>query len=226
MSGYRYGNLERSGKHLRIWIQNPNDPTCPIQPSYLSIRDLLAEYYIEISPPMRLPASLSLQATQLGLADPPQETWYIMDGDFDWQGSASQNMITLDNIRREPDADAPHISDITLALFRSCFSLRNLRYIFVSSIVERQTSDFVISHLYRGHGIPWPTARLDVEIAETVTWEYGTPEYDALLGTRIGKIIAYIIIGGFQRGSVRIARIVTWPGWMAGTRLNMRFDIE
>lgn len=226
MSGYRYGSLQQSGRQRRIWIQNPNDPSCPIQPSYLTIRDLSAEYDIEIPPPMRLPVSLSYQAAQLGLPQSSQRTWYIMENDFEWQGSACQTMITLDNIRRESDSDAPYISDISLALFRSCFSLRNLRYIFVTSIVERQTSEFVISHLYRVHGIRWPNARHDVNFAEIVTWEYGTPEYDALLGTRIAKIIAYIILGGFQRGSVRIARIVTWPGWMAGTRLNMRFDIE
>ncbi|OQE19178.1 hypothetical protein PENSTE_c016G06751 [Penicillium steckii] len=226
MSGYRYGNFQRSGRQRRKWIQNPNDRSCPIPPSYLTIQDLLAEYQVEFPPPSRLPASISYQAVELGLPECAYRTWYMMENDFEWQGSACDTLITLDNIRREPQSDAPYISDITLALFRSCFRLNHLRHIFVTSIVERETSDFVISHLYRAYRFQWPVSRHDVNLADTVTWEYGTPEYDALLGTRIGKIVAYIIIGGFQRGSVRIARIVTWPGWMMGARLNMRFDIE
>ncbi|KAJ5110078.1 hypothetical protein N7532_002723 [Penicillium argentinense] len=56
-----------------------------------------------------------------------------------------------------------------------------------------------------------------------VVWGYGTPGYDALLGTRMGKVAVYLVLGVYPRGTCRIARVVTWEH---NLEANLRFDIE
>ncbi|KAJ5549589.1 hypothetical protein N7513_006823 [Penicillium frequentans] len=55
------------------------------------------------------------------------------------------------------------------------------------------------------------------------TWNHDTDEYQALLGTQIGKISASLVLGAFTRGTRRISRVVTW---INDSLLYMRFDIE
>lgn len=45
-----------------------------------------------------------------------------------------------------------------------------------------------------------------------------------LLGTRIGKLVAYIVLGAFDRGTRRIRQVVVWhsPSYYA----HMRVDLE
>lgn len=181
--------------------------------------------------------SLYPQVVELGLPNefynPIDESiylsWYIDGNNFRWAGSMGENMISLDDIERERGSNAPQISDITLALFRNDFDLDNLRHIFVSTIVNKETLRFIKTQLYSEiNGIEWPEMEsLDEDFTDPMVWEHGTPEYDALLGTRIGKVVAYIVLGGFYRGTTRIARIVSWPSlWVLGSRPNLRFDIE
>lgn len=48
----------------------------------------------------------------------------------------------------------------------------------------------------------------DAEKQGTI-WEWGTPEYQALLGTEIGKVMTCFVLGAFEREGRRIARIVS-----------------
>lgn len=137
------------------------------------------------------------------------------------------NMIVLVDIERVPESNAPPMSEITLALFKHLFDVDDLRYIFVYTVINPETVGFIQTQLYsEDNGLAWAVSESDVYLDNPETWEDGTPEYDALLGTRIGRLISYIVLGGFERGSVRIARVVTWSSWLPGPRPTMRFDIE
>ncbi|KAJ5107646.1 hypothetical protein N7456_004321 [Penicillium angulare] len=39
------------------------------------------------------------------------------------------------------------------------------------------------------------------------SFERGSPEYQELLGTRIGRMVAYLVLGAFPRGTRKISRI-------------------
>lgn len=95
------------------------------------------------------------------------------------------------------------------------------------TVINPETVGFIQTQLYsEDNGLIWAVFKSDVDLEDPETWAHGTPEYDALLGTRIGKLISYIVLGGFERGSFRIAQVVTWPSWLLGARANMRFDNE
>lgn len=235
MPGYKYGELQKSGEQRRQWIDNPDDDSCPIQGSSLTLHDLRNDYTVNRPTRRGLIQTLRGQVADIGLPnefDNPvhpsvYQSWDIQENDFRWTGAMWDNMISLDDIRRETDSNAPQISEVTLALFRTLYNLDDLRYIFVTMVLNTETQNFVTSQLYSDENqLEWPVGRLSVDLADNQVWEHGTPEYDALLGTRIGKLIAYIVIGGFYRGSTRIARIVTFPTWVLGPRVNLRFDIE
>lgn len=202
-----------------------------------------------------------------------------------WGGITGPGVIILQNIFRtnseflptilpsgELSKDVfPFMSQVTQAIYEAGSEsstgrsdggsgIDDLRYVFVSDIVNVDTKSFV-RYL---HGIYCPCMSqtrtktktkketkapvslslssdsddsnelshcqsLDPHLDQVLEWEYGTPDYKALLATRIGKIVVYLLLGGSERGTRRIARIVTWfdINEMNGSRnLQMRFDIE
>lgn len=97
--------------------------------------------------------------------------------------------------------------------------MEDLKYVFQCNIINPETMLFVQKSLYvAANGLGWPDDRLRV-------WEEDTAEYQALLGTRLAKGVAYLVLGAFPRGTRRIARIVTWGGRYI-PYVQMRFDIE
>jgi hypothetical protein len=62
-------------------------------------------------------------------------------------------------------------------------------------IVNEHTTDFLKEQFYaENSGRQLPTD-------EPQIFEYGTAEYEALLGTRTGAVVAYLVLGAFQRGT-------------------------
>jgi hypothetical protein len=94
--------------------------------------------------------------------------------------------------------------------------MSDLRYIVLNNVVNLDTGELIRSKLYSElNGLQWPDER-------PMSWTLGTPEFDSLLSTRMGKLVAYIILGAFPQGNRQIDRIVTWPGALG---IHMRFDI-
>ncbi|KAJ5759938.1 hypothetical protein N7520_007094 [Penicillium odoratum] len=54
--------------------------------------------------------------------------------------------------------------------------------------------------------------------------EHGTPAYYQTLGSQIGRQVASTVLGGYPRGTVRIARIWVYEG--GNKALQLRFDLE
>lgn len=176
---------------------------------------------------------LAQQAVQLGLPaddDPENDDMYqVYRIDclrlITWHGLIGPGVIALDNIERPPSSSAPVISEITQALYKRHFAMESVKHIFVTTIVNTETLSFISKRLYSAtNGLSWEKEGEGVD-ATPRTWEHGTAEYDALLGTRIGKTIAYLVLGAFERGTRRVARIASWPGHMRSSAY-LRFDIE
>ncbi|CAI7600038.1 unnamed protein product [Penicillium bialowiezense] len=117
--------------------------------------------------------------------------------------------------------DGPHWNDVALGQYAMDFSIDSLRHVYFCDVINRNVVDFVVGVLYRNIlPVPWrdwnPTA--DTQRF----WEYGTPEYQGILGTTFGKGVCALLISAFPRGDYMIARIATWKDGA----LHMRFDIE
>ncbi|KAJ5733111.1 hypothetical protein N7533_013558 [Penicillium manginii] len=235
LSSYKYGKFQRDGERRRQWIEDPDDTSCTILSSQLTFGNIQADYTPGDPGYENVPGALYDQVVELGLPDefsnPVERSvyrkWALDEDNMRWDGLMWNNMIVLIDIERVKGSDAPQISEVTLALFKHLFDINDLRYVFVYMVINPETLRFIQTQLYsEDKGLRWAVSQSDVDLEDPETWEHGTPEYDALLGTRIGKLISYIVIGGFERGSFRIARVAIWPSWLLGPRVQMRFDIE
>lgn len=133
-----------------------------------------------------------------------------------WSGLTASNVLILENIERDSSQTSqPRTSEISLAIYRRYFPIEDLKYIFVTTVLNHQTDTYVRQCLYNHTPLS--------QHSQPGIWEYGTQEYEELLGTRIGRTVGYIMLGGFARGSRRITRILTWTN---GYSLDLRFDVE
>ncbi|KAJ5383237.1 hypothetical protein N7517_001148 [Penicillium concentricum] len=216
-----YSPWEEKGRRLRKWIDRDHEPGCPYPISTFAVtykpphRDYaVAHEYGWLDPTwdrFMYPIDLSDDLNYIhieGLRGPP----------VGWEGRTGQGVVFLDWIRRSRRSTAPHISEFTKAAYEMEFPLETLRYVFVTDISETDTVQLVRDELYRSQGLQYPNNNLE-------TWTPG-PEYDALLGTPIGKTVAAFVLCAWGQGIKRIARIVTFHDGQHLQRLNMRFDIE
>lgn len=228
-----YGRLQVHGYQRRQWIADPSVPHCNVNPCTLDISTLKTRYPFEHAP--RQVSTLGIefdpQMRSLGIIspnDPPENlpwTLVIRHDDLVWMGNTHKGMIMLRVIaRKDQGSGTPQISEVSHALYTRNFPIDTLNYIFVEMIANQETRAFLSNVLYTA------AYSLDRLPHSPHSWDYATPEYDALLGTPIGKIAAAIVLGAFPRGTRRIGRIVTWNSlWSVGHNnlfVHMRFDIE
>lgn len=247
-----YGTYEErrlAGAERQNWLSDPSTP-CPIPKSTLTFKDIVfdAEWRIDqLGGPHIIPEMYQAQATALGLPlEGNYRTKFISrleeDEEIDidvgfgnWGGITGPGVIILQNIFKTyslppilPSGKSsqnifPYMSRVTQAVYEADFCLHDLRYVFVSDILNVDTKQFV------SHNLHHESKQLAEEHKQLLTWEYGTDDYQALLATRIGKLVVYLVLGAFERGAMRIARVATWfhTNELAETRnLQMRFDIE
>lgn len=228
-----YGRtLKALGARQQQWIDDPSTP-CKIQRSQLTMQNLHDQgWYVSKRAPEAVHWLDFDELQALGLpCDPTNltrnfdvhryacETWG-MNG-ADWDGFTGPGVIIISNIARAPGSLSPPMSEVTKAVYERTFDINSLRYVIIKNIMNEQTFRLIKDLLYTSErSISWLG-----EYGQRDTWEWNTPEYQALLGTRLGKLVAYLVLGSYERGRKRIARIVTyrienslWP--------QMRFDIE
>ncbi|KAJ5590067.1 hypothetical protein N7450_004039 [Penicillium hetheringtonii] len=198
-----YEERRIAGETRQNWLSDPSLP-CPIKKSELTFKDLVhdAEWRIDqLGGPHGIPSSLETQAKALSLTLKNEYKTYF-----------------ISNLEEDEDE-----MDIGFENWGGITGPGNLKHIFVSGIVNVDTRQFV------SHEIHHESKQLPVEFKQVLTWEYGTADYQALLATRIGKLVVYLVLGAFERGTRRIARVATWfhTNRLADTtNLQMRFDIE
>ncbi|KAJ5608940.1 hypothetical protein N7528_009507 [Penicillium herquei] len=207
--------LQPRGTQIVGWMEDPNLPGCPAQRSTLTLAQIEANpnavFTRSGTPP---DGSFSDYESY---ADDPHNcvAWSIWFGLDPWVGMTASGLIVMANISRSENAQQPFISDTALALYAHQFgTTTSLRHIFFDGVVNSQTRSFIAHHLY--------TNQFEPDIRD---WNYGSEGYFQLLGTRIGRVAAYTVLGAFPRGTHRISRIVTdfEPGALS---VDMRFDIE
>lgn len=220
---WEYKDLRHAGEYLQRCMKYPNVP-CHIFRSQISIRELKKQDWDVKSTSTCLPSAQREHAVALGYPDSKKS--YRMTllekvvGRYEencWHGRVAEGVIFIENIERiSVDAAGPWTSELTRAVYARRFPMDSLRHVFVCNVMNAQTLPF-LRHLYK---VRRPGTWNNGQVA---IWEEIDGDFQALLGTRIGKVVAYMVLGAFDRGTRRIARIATWHA-MGG--VHMRFDIE
>ena len=113
----------------------------------------------------------------------------------------------------------PHWSNIAIAQYSFDHPIDTLKYLYFTQVQNDETLPYVQEILYPRHDVNWPT----LNRIESQTWEYDTDEYKEILGTKLGRAAACLVIGAWERGTHRIARIHTLGRQY---EIHLRFDIE
>ncbi|KAJ5173257.1 hypothetical protein N7492_005850 [Penicillium capsulatum] len=203
--------LQRRGSQIAKWIDDQSEPDCPILPSTLTYEQIKRDSNL-VEEDVRPPRDISHMPETIRQG---RKYKFISAsyGHSTWSGTIGANVIIIETITRdELITTQPRTSDLSLALYTKDHPIESLRYVFVTTIMNQQTR----TYLEQVHEI-------DPDLPKFRSCEYGTREYEEILGTRIGRTVGYIILGGFKRGSHRIARILTWT---VGRSFDLRFDIE
>lgn len=149
---------------------------------------------------------------QLLLQPPVDEVWRASSTYHQWvvnighrnltfDGRTSDGIIVMDYIARRRDVEEaflPYMSEVALALYDHVHGpVETLRHILVARVENMQTRGL----LHRLYPVSYMLPNVPY------VFEHGTRQYDEILGTRIGQVIANLVIGGFEIGSCRITRI-------------------
>lgn len=86
-------------------------------------------------------------------------------------------------------------------------------------IGNEETGPYIRHELYPRFGVGW----LQAGEVNCMVFRHGSAEYQELLGTKLGKAVACLVLSSFPRGTMQITRIVTWCD---STTPQMRFEIE
>ncbi|KAJ6092597.1 hypothetical protein N7486_007886 [Penicillium sp. IBT 16267x] len=225
--------LRERGIEMARWIENPQAANCPISESNMTSKDILEG----ISGVMYDHEDYkTVGQTELTLYLPPLEVLPRTEGDyrrlimdatnFKCYTVMSKYIINLENIWRDPmdHSEYPHLSDAVISMYREMYGTTEmLRYIFASTIINTQTTEYIES-LYPGGWRNIPHYQDGEEnLSKPDFYPRGTPEYQEILGTRIGRTVGSIVLSGFPRGTRRITGIHVW---VCVGGLQFRFDLR
>lgn len=215
--------LEEKGTLYEKWLADPKAASCKVQRTDLTLDDLDTDFEWSNTFSVReVPAGPShARMTELGL---PLRQYHHMslrkyvgqDVEILWEGSVQDGVLFVENIAREKDADGPFISELSVAAYKHVHgSMDGLKYVFVTSIINKETKPLI-------------TQLCDKQQANLAkSFEMGTQAYHYLLGSEIGRTVASALLGGFDRGTVKIPRItVWWSGRGISRHAQVQFDIE
>lgn len=131
-----------------------------------------------------------------------------------WEGLVAPGALIVEEIKRTKDV---YMSEVCQAIYENHFPIDTLKYVYLLDVCNVDTRSFVRDELYtESNGLAWP----DEQIRD---WVSGTPEFEALLGTKLGQTVAHLVLGAFKRGTRRISRIRIYDSFEA---LQLQFSIE
>lgn len=134
-----------------------------------------------------------------------------------WTGVVGPGIIFINNIERAKSSDGPFISELTYAVYAQKFDIQSLKHVWVTDVQNHDTIRFINNHIYAaGTESEYPRDAL-------ISWNSSSSQYNALLGTALGKMVSYFILGAFGQGVKRISRICLFRSYNSP---QLQFDIE
>jgi hypothetical protein len=221
------------GANRQAWIDDPTKPDCPIGCSSLTLGELqnapnfeeswFKEIDIFVKDPAELqggdPASTTIprgedqyRYTRLSRfhTDLPENAWSTHDH------LIGRGIIVGTNIERK---GGQHWNVIAQALYTNDYSIDTLRHVIFTNVVNDELAPYIQQVLYPRKGTLWLQAGQE----PCKKFRHGSIEYQELLGTRLGKGVAALVLGAFDRGTMRITQIVVWS---FRDSPQIRFEIE
>lgn len=232
----RFPPWQSKGRKFRRWMEGTENGECKVRQSSLRLRDLDQAHWTICIIPKYLPPRENLLVCRVGALPTEwntgeqrplykkvsirsnQEDTKVPE--MEWYGFVGPGMLSLSWVDRPQGGfvivnaqDEPYVSEISKAVYENSFSLDTLKYVFVVRIVDSDTKDCLNYYISS-----------DREDLVYNSYEYTEPQFDALLGTKVGKTVAYLLLSAFGQGLKRVRRITViseiGQGW------DLRFDIE
>ncbi|KAJ5967957.1 hypothetical protein N7501_004205 [Penicillium viridicatum] len=220
---------QATGAQFEQWMANtgPAVPACPVTQSTHTLTAVRAEFNVVKSefaaPPVEILGALD--STDLP-SDPKSKVYRYSK--MNRRGNLSrvptyehyivEGAIIAKSISRR--GQGPQWTDIALALYKHEVDINTLRYVYYTTVENKQTQPLVGKVLYRDHNFDGAGTRAGTTIR---IWNMHTPEFQQILGTQLGRATARLVLAAWPRGTHQITRINTW--FWSGN-LHMRFDIE
>ncbi|OQE37730.1 hypothetical protein PENCOP_c009G00930 [Penicillium coprophilum] len=232
---FHYPQFEPYGGKLIRLMENCNEPGCPIHMSTLKSGTLQQpfwtnEYGREWLSPEHIASIVGLGLPVGDLiphTSDPAESPSFRHSIIKTKGGITAvvvrmgpGVLFLYSMRRLHESDDPYVSELIKIAYETHFRLDGLRYIFMDEVQECRTEPFIEEHIYPScKGLSYPSSKTQI-------WHRSSPEYSAIMGTPVGKVVAYFILGTYGQGVKRIARIATFHTGLDLHKLHIRFDIE
>ncbi|KAJ5135526.1 uncharacterized protein N7515_004804 [Penicillium bovifimosum] len=217
------------GAQLQKWIDDPNAEGCTVAEATLTMQDLIDngdpdnDWEVVENTFVNSVADLPEAARiMMGLPTSDDGAHFrhmrIKRKDLDcYEMTTGEAFIACHLIFRY---SGPHCNEVTNALYEQDFRIESLRNVAFIQVVNPETAPLVTGVLYPRRGMRFAYGVAD---QEPQVWLHGTPEYQEILGTEIGKTVAYLVLSCFQRGTRPISRIITCSD--SGDSLCMVFEI-
>lgn len=140
---------------------------------------------------------------------------YKGDGNS-WEGVIAPGKMIVEFIQRDNWVFA---SEQIQAVYEHFYEAEPLRTIFFLAIVNQDTKDVL-----NAMGKDWADSGGDWR--EERVLRYGEEDYHRVLGTKLGKVVGYFVLGAYGAGTKRITEIgIDYEGG-AVRYWNLRFEIR
>ncbi|KAJ5561760.1 hypothetical protein N7535_003779 [Penicillium sp. DV-2018c] len=210
------------GAQLQRWIDNPKSKGCSVAEATLTVQQLINnnEWDTDIRPIDYVPGFPETEHRRLGLPSSNDGANFRMPFNK-YEMTIGEGFIASHGMFRW---DGPRWNEIARAcyLYKNDFAIESLRYVIFTQVINEHTEPLVTEVLYPRRGMEFgSTTKID---PHPQVWRRGTPEYQEILGTPLGKAVAYLVLSSFQRGTKRISQIRTFC--YSCPELCMIFEIE
>lgn len=214
----RYREFQKQGAIREEWIANPDSAVpCPASKSEFSFKNADDSYWEINNYEIGLPDSF--EQSDMEALNIREQVYQRVNADMysdegeviAFSGRAGKKVLFIEDITKGSET-GPWISEVCMAAYQMHFPLFTLRHIFIANLNEKETKEFA-------------TERLKLEM-DPKAFKSGTPEFQQILGTRIGKTVAYIVLNSFDRGTRKISKISMWLTGGQSRSIQARFDLE
>ncbi|EKV06276.1 hypothetical protein PDIG_78370 [Penicillium digitatum PHI26] len=232
-------SYREKGAQLVAWLENPNEPHCNIAPATITLQNMLT------APPADRFEVGNSYHKDLGdtLNGGDLESTGLTTEDNRYRYTSLTNIVTNPEILEIHECsrlsnsyahligpglivghsifryDNLQWNEIARALYVNDHDISTLRHVLFTCVINEETAPYVRQILYPRFGRSFHAATYE----PCLKIERGTPEYEELLGTKLGKATAILLISSLPRGTRRIARAVVWNTY---STLQLRFEIE
>ncbi|KAJ6024708.1 hypothetical protein N7540_005505 [Penicillium herquei] len=210
-----YDDLKARGQLYQKWMDGPDTAEtgiCRFQPTTanISFKMVNKNELGDAAESMGHEEELLDQLRQ-PMSDFRKESFeHHVDGEVAfWQGLIGEGILVLESVYHQC---GPFMSEVSQRAYEKYYDISTLKHVMFTNIVNIRTMPLIMG-----------TLGMEKKLHPRECHEYGTPDYQALIGSDLGRIVVGLVLSAFPRGTARISRVfISNVEDMA----QMRLDIE